>query len=404
MIRIHKNNSNYNNNDLNFGSNQLKDQLVNYIYKTIELSRFNYAQLEFESELCRLVSQKYFVSVNFSGSNCLLVFTKIKGSYHSFLVERSTLSYNPQKVRMQNVKITNVKVKLNVDIYDGTIFDGTFIQNKKIFVITDVFTFKGQDQTKSKIDSKLLNVMTYLKSNYDDSSAEDDLILTVNKLYPISETNVVHDKVIPKEKNFVIRSICFYPEISGTKLIFQFSNQTKSTISDDMRGGYNREGSYREVGNTQGIDKEVMREKKIDLQHQINLQVSNPHKPKKIKKIAYVPKKNKKDTDYIFEMVKTDTSDVYILNVRKPVKEGPDDKVLVKRKKIGIAYIPNSDRTKWCKQLMKENEYGNPFVHCKFHKGVQKWEPILLSKVQKASLFEEFDVKDVDDESIECDD
>ena len=191
--------------DNNFGIDQLKQQLINHIYNSIDLSNFKYKLLEVESELSQLIERKYFVSANFSGSNCLLVFSKVRDKYHSFLVDRKTLSYNSQKVNLNEVKIINVNLKLDLDVYQGTIFDGILIQGKseKTYVITDVYTFKGKDLTKSQLDSKLLTVITYLKSNYDQADKTNDLTVTVNKLFKIDET----EHVVNKGNIFLSRSV-----------------------------------------------------------------------------------------------------------------------------------------------------------------------------------------------------
>ena len=216
--------------DNSSGVDQLKQQLINHIYNSVDLSRFKYELLEVESQLSQLIERKYFVSANFYGSNCLLVFTKIKDKYHSFLVDRSTLSYNPQKVNINNVKTTNVKIKLDLEIYTGSIFDGILVTNKneKTFIITDIYTFKGHDYSKSQLDSKLLTIITYLKSNYNQNDKDNDLILTVNRLFSIDETEKLVENYIPKIKGFNARGLCFYPEGSGTKLIFLFGNEKKN--------------------------------------------------------------------------------------------------------------------------------------------------------------------------------
>ena len=125
MYRINQNNIDSNN---KFdGANQLKQQLVNYIYNAIDISRFKYELLQYETELHQLLEKKYFLSVNFSGSNCLLIFPKIKNMNHSCLIDRKTLSYNQQKVNINNVTTYPVNLKLDREIYEGTIFDGIFI-------------------------------------------------------------------------------------------------------------------------------------------------------------------------------------------------------------------------------------------------------------------------------------
>ena len=166
---------------------QFKQQLINWVFSTVNISTFKYEVIQFHSELPQLLKQKYYVSANFSGTNCLLIFNKFKDKYYSYLIDRKTLSYNIDKVDIHNVKTTNIKVKLDVSIYDGTIFDGIFVitKNEKLFIITDVYYFKGQDYTKTHIDTKLLTIYTYLESNYDTNDKDNNLVLSVNKLFKL---------------------------------------------------------------------------------------------------------------------------------------------------------------------------------------------------------------------------
>lgn len=413
--------SNENNNS---GADQTKQQLVNFIYRHVNLSQFKYDSLEVESELPQLISKTYYVSANFSGSNCLLVFAKVKDRFHTFLIDRKTLSYNPQKVNIKNVKITNVNIKINdVEIYQGTIFDGTFVQNKndKTFIITDVYTFKGQDFTKSQLDSKLLTVLTYLKSNYNGGDKNSDLVLTVNKVYELDKIEHLTDAVIPKIKNFLVRGICFYPEISGTKLIFRFGNEAmkndeinistfqtsnKNEYSNNNRNDYqnNNSNNYSNNGNNyngngnNNYKKQSNNYNKEDsgsdsnnnLNANSEQQIPKAPEIRKITKTVYIPKAGKKDESYVFEMKKTDSADVYKLNVVESVMK--DTKTYMKRKQICLAYIPNMNRSKWCKEIMESSD-GNVLVNCKYYADKYKWEPVLISASKRPSFIDDFESK-----------
>lgn len=428
MYRIQQNSEANCLNNNSSGVDQSKQQLINFIYDRCNLFNFKYDSLEVESELPQLISKTYYVSANFSGSSCLLVFAKIKDRYHQFLVDRKTLSYNIKKVDIKNVKITPIKVNLDVDIYQGTIFDGTFVQTKndKTFIITDVYLFKGQDLTKSHLDSKLLTVRTYLESNYKEDKS-NDIIITVNMLFPLDQTRHLIDKVIPKIKNFLIRGICFYPEISGTKLLYKFGNEnTNSRHNNGYNNGYNNyqsnqtnqtnqnyqtnsnvnfslfqnkrhnpndSGSGSESGSPTMSPKTVQQNSSPNMQSntQQNVQTTVVPKAPEIKKITktfYVPKNNKEDETYIFEMKKTDSVDVYTLNAVEEVMK--DSKTYLKRKQICLAYVPNMVRSKWCKETMEQSD-GNVLVNCKYWPEKHKWEPFLISTSKRPSYVDEFD-------------
>lgn len=408
MYRIQENSGNNGNNgNGSFGADQAKQQLVNFIYKHVDLSRFRYDSLEVESELPQLISKQYFVSANFSGSNCLLVFAKIKDRFHTFLVDRKTLSYSLQKVRIQNVKITNVNIKIkNSNIYNGTIFDGTYVQgkNEKTFIITDAYTFEGQDLSKSQLDSKLLTILTYLQSNYvpDKSS---DLSITVNKIYELEKTEHLINNVVPKIRNFLVRGICFYPEISGTKLLFRFDNDTVKQEGDQQyqkptQNNYNSSNYNNSNGSQKFRQKEEStgstgsgsdsNSPNVKQKPQV---ISKAPEIKKVIKTFYIPKAGKSEESYVFEMKKTESIDVYKLNALETVIK--DSKTLLKRKQIGLAYVPNANRSKWCKETVGDTEAG-VFVHCKYYPDKFKWEPILIANSKKPSFIDDFDTKVMD--------
>jgi hypothetical protein len=401
---------NHQNNDKN---DILKQQCINHIYNSIDISKFKYLPLEFETELPRLLEKKYFVSANFSGSNCLLVFIKIKDKYYQFLIDRKTLSYNSNKINLSQVKITPVNIKLDINIYKerGTIFDGIFItdKNSKTFVITDVYMFRGQDESLTQMDHKLSSVMAYLSSNYNMNDKENTITLTVNKLFEMNQTDDLIKKTIPKIKDFVIKGICFYPEKSGTKLIFMFDNDKRVTNvrNFDQRSNDNqqqkkqyrdsyqnqKENSYQ---NQKGDSSSEMDDKHkspssftcspmptstIDLSKlQVDGKIVVPV-IKKIERDVYVPKHSIPDIEYVFEMQKTDTIDVYNLNIVEIVIND-EGKKLYKRIKIGLALVPGMERSIWCQELF-EMQTGNILVNCKFHEDKQKWEPIKIAEDAK---------------------
>jgi hypothetical protein len=381
--------------------------------------------LEFKNDLQKLVEKKYFVSPNFSGSNCLLVFTKIKDKYYQFLIDRKTLSYNSKKINYSFVKLIHVNVKLDINIYKdrGTIFDGVLIQNngKQIFIITDTYMFKGQDLSDSFIDTKLTSVSTYFKTVYNHNDKNNDIKILVNELFEIHETDKLINKIIPDTKDFLIKGICFYPEQSSTKLIYMFDNKAKTSQPQiqqkNTNDNYNRQNNtvhpnfnnQRQNSSDNHNNREKKYNKHDDTQNssesrekQYNCQDNNAEQNKnvkldsqiiissvkKIEKSTYLPKTGKTDLDYIFEMKKTDMIDVYNLNIVEPtIKEG---KTLLKRVKIGLAYVSGLERSKWCQRVIEENN-GSVLVNCKFHDEKQKWEPISVAdEAKKPSLSTEF--------------
>jgi len=298
-------------------------QIINYIFDKIVLSKFKYEIIQYDYELPQLLKQHYVITANFYGINCLLVFTKIKNTFISILIDRRTLSFSFEKININCIKYFQIHVNLDDSIFKGTIFDGIFNKTKNLFIITDVYQFKGQSMVESQLNYKLLSVINYLQSNYDSNDIENNINLTVNVTYELSEIEKIVNKIIPKITDNSVHGICFYPQISGTKLIFLFNNTD------------------------------------------ISMSTQSPICNKKKEIDKFIPKHN---IDYIFELKKTNDPDVYFLNLVKS-----ENKIL-KRVFIDIGYIPTIEKSIWCKKML--NNKNSILVKCKYHKNKNKYEPI----------------------------
>lgn len=354
MLRIAKSE-----NERNSNFNQ---QLINWIYSTVDLSKFKYEIIQFDNELPRLIKQKHYVSANFFGSSTLLVFTKIKDRYYTYTVERKTLSYTQNKIDYDKVKIdTRIKLRLDPSVYMGTIFDGTIVKQRNgetNFIITDVYYFAGQDFTQTSIDNKMFTLKKYLESNYNSNDKMNNIVLILNRLYEMKEVDHVVKSVIPSIKDFQIKGLCFYPEISGTKFIFLFGNETKEGLpprAEPLK-----------------ID-----HKMPHVQHKSSPTNENSD-DKKMVKYKYINKTNK-DIYATLEMKSTETVDVYnLFAVEKIERNG---KKVLKRVKMGIAFVPSIEKSSWCKNIIEKSVDNSVLVTCKFDNDKGKWEPIEVEKI-----------------------
>ena len=349
-------NQNHNDKLHNYDLNE-KKLLIDYIYSNINISKFKYKLLENSSDLANFQeSQKFYISANFSGSNYLLVFCKIKNKSYSFMIDRKTLSFNSEQIKYEGVNIIPVNIKLENSIYDGTIIDGIYIKHdkkkEKFFVITDLYMFRGVTTEKDKINMKLLNIETYL--DYNMKSCQN-LILTINKLYELENIDKLVNNDIKKTHDFHVRGLSFYPEISGTKLIYVFNDDKDKKV----------------LNKNNNNDSEVyLKEKKIVNTNNVTNQES------KKTKIKYSIKSEFKNEEIIFvlELKKTEISDVYKLFAVEEVKK--EDKKILKNKKMGIAYIPTKDISLKCKDIFNKNINGRALFKCKFDDNKNKWIPL----------------------------
>jgi hypothetical protein len=349
---------NHNDNSHNYDLNE-KKLLIDYIYSNINISKFKYKLLENYSDLANFQeSQKFYVSANFSGSNCLLVFCKLKGKFYSFMVDRKTLSFNSEQIKYESVNIIPVNIKLENSIYNGTIIDGIFIKHdkkkEKFFVITDLYMFRGVTTEKDKINMKLSNIETYL--DYNMKSCQN-LILTINKLYELENIDKLVNDDIKKTHDFHVRGLSFYPETSATKLIYVFNEDKDKKVLNKNNGSESSSRENREI---------------ILPSTNNNNQVSENKKTK----IKYSIKSEFKNQEIIFvlELKKTEISDVYKLFAVEEFEK--EDKKILRTKKMGIAYVPTRDISLKCKEIFNKNVNGRALFACKFDDNKNKWIPL----------------------------
>ena len=370
------NNNNYNNKNESFNYYDLSEKklLIDYIYSKIDISKFKYKLLENYSDLASFQDSKFYVSANFSGSNCLLVFCKLKNKNYSFLVDRKTLSFNSEQIKYENVNLTPVNIKLDNSIYNGTIIDGIFIKHdkkrEKFYVITDLYFFRGVSTEKDKINMKLSNIETYLDYNMESCK---NLILTINKVYELSSIDKLVNEDIKKTHDFHVRGLSFYPEISGTKLIYVFNDDKDKKVLNKTHDI--KESNKDMIAPTKNLaNSEVIESKKTVMKY-----------------IAKSEYKNK-EISFIIELRKTEISDVYKIFVVEEVEK--EDKIILKSKKMGIAYIPTKDCSLKCKEVFSKGVNNRALFKCTFDTLKNKWIPIEeVKNVKIPSTIDEIEKK-----------
>lgn len=353
---------------------KLTKQLVGRIYAETDLSKFRYDMLNYEGDLQKILKNKYFVSTNFCGTNCLLVFTKVLDKFYSFTVDRQTLSYNFSKVDFSKVKLNLVSIGLDDLIYNGTIFEGILVKRHNmddVYIISDVYKFCGRDVTKDKLNFKLLSVVEYLRNNYDKDIDTNNLELEVNKLFELNNFDHFIDDILPKIKHRKYRGICFYPEISETKLIFNMIDFK----SNNNIGNNNNYKQIQRVNNKEEEDK--FETNKVNQNQKENKLESKQYKDDD-KKIKYI---NETDDDIfvVLDVKQTDNPDVYKLYCVE--KEIQDKKTVLKKVSCGIAHIRGINMSHMLKKLFENKK--SLLMKCKFNNDNSKWEPIEQEKTQK---------------------
>lgn len=349
--------------------NPVKEQLIDYVYKSVNLSKYKYKLIEYETDLPLLKEKKFFVSPNYNGIQGLLIFKKIKDKYYSLIMDRRTLKYNREEVDIDSVKLIPISARLDETIYNGTIIDGVLLYNHmngiKNFVINDIYIFRGKDLSNDKINDKMININTYLEQFMKQDDKMNNILFIVNKLYNLYELKQLAHMYIPSSKyNTCVKGLSFFPEISGYKLIYLYNNCAQG-----------------EATANQTEPEAIIKEKPSHTQLVI--------KPtQKLLKGAGMA---------VLRMKKTGIVDVYHLYGAKKVVQ--DGRSLLKFKKLGLAYLPTTETSQFCMKLFEDrDEDDSILVECKYVPDKNKWIPIKLAQnFKRPDYFEHLNLnKDVD--------
>lgn len=93
---------------------EVKRELIKYIYSTVDISKFSYVLLKNKKRFNCFFSNMYYVSPNYYGKNCLLVFTKLKSKYYSFLIDvkqykrQLKLSDSNNSINIDNINVDDI--------------------------------------------------------------------------------------------------------------------------------------------------------------------------------------------------------------------------------------------------------------------------------------------------------
>lgn len=361
---------NYKNN-FQSGNRDIKQELIKYIYSTIDISQFKYDLLKYQHQMNKFISEKYYVAPNYSGKDCFLVFTKLKSKYYSFLVDKKQLCYTFDKIKIDNIYIHHCNANVDISIYGGTIFDGIYIRKGNVheFIITDVYHYKGTDYSAVNLKHKLFEIKIYLENignqmrcGMDRISTKTYLELKVNKINEIINIREFIKKELNKiSESYHIRGLSFYPEISGNKMIYMFNscnNPNSGGISPLAKGNHLAKGDHLAKGNHLAKG-------------------DHPKVDNKLIRKTYVAKTD--DPVYaILEMKETSMVDNYKLFAVEQINI--DGNVRLKKCQMDIAYIPCIRKSVWCRDIINNSKKGSVFVKCIWREEKKKWEPLELEK------------------------
>ena len=352
--------------------NQIKIHLLDFLYNKIEVNEHKYTIIKNIGDVYDLKSKKYYVSGNSCGINSFIIFMKKDNNYYSYLIDRRSISYNRQSLKKSSVRISEIKLAVDLKMYDGTIMDGIIIDNdnnivsskntvnsnKLTFMISDVFMINGKSIINMDYKQKMFFVSTILNKTIETTNKTNNIDIICSRPYELNQMKSMFLELSNNIKNHNIKGITYYPQYSGTKLIYIFDKQDEKYKNSLLNGEHiNNEINICDE-NENNIDDNL--DKKI------------------IYKFELTDLECIDDINLNLEMIKTTISDVYKLYAIFNF----NNKFI--KKKIGVAYIPTYILSLKCKILFCNKD--SIIMNCKFNSYKNKWIPIDEASVQKIDI------------------
>jgi len=409
--RIHNNHNNHNNYNNNYNNTNnhkknpsnnhhinneeynIKSHLLDYLYNKVEVGEQKYTIIKNIGDIYDLKSKKYYISANSCGINAMIMFLKKDGEYLSYLIDRRSISYNRHSLNKSGVRITEIKLAVDLKLYDGTILDGIIIDsdsnmisnsetntNKMNFMITDVFVLGGKSLITIDYKKKMYICGLMFEKIINNTDKTNNIEINISRPYEMNEIKELFANDINNGiKKLNIKGITFYPQYSGTKLIYIFDKQDEMYKQELMEG----KGNINLINDTELV--------------QDNFEYSDK---KRLFKFELVDSEYLDDIVLNLQMVKTQTQDVYKLyGIFKGIQ---DNKQIFIKKNIGFAYIPTYILSIKCKLYFMNRE--SIIMSCKFNTQKNKWIPIDESDIQKIDILSDDKRLKITEQEIEIED
>jgi hypothetical protein len=358
-INKHNNPINQLENDITINNN-IKTAILDYLYNKIEVSDHKYIIIKNISDVYQLKNTKHYMAANTCGINSLLIFIKKDDNYYSYLIDRRSISYNRQSLNISKVRFIEIKLPVSIKIYDGTILDGILIDSmnsKMEFMITDAFMLNGKSLITMDYKTKIYMIEETIKSFSHEKNSYSNINIYISRPFEINQFNTLFSEYISKNTTkYNIKGITFYPNVSGTKLIYIFDKGDDKLRNELCNNTYKHDiNKHEDIKSTD---------------NNTNLKI--------VYKYELVNIEDNKLVECNLEMHKTDIPDVF-----KLFGIFFSNNVYIK-KRIGIAYIPSYKLSLMCKShFMNRNVI---IFTCKLDVNKNKWIPIDEASVQKIDI------------------
>jgi hypothetical protein len=242
-------------------------------------------------------------------------------------------------------------------------------------MITDAFMLNGKSLITMDYKTKMYMMEELVKSFLPENGGCSDGINNVNvyvsRPFEINQFNSLFSEYITSNiTKYNIKGITFYPNISGTKLIYIFDKGDDKLRNDLCTNTYKHDTNKHDTNKHDTNKHDTNKHEDIKSTDNSNLKI--------VYKYELVNFEDNKLVECNLEMHKTDIPDVF-----KLFGIFLDKGVYIKRR-IGIAYIPSYKLSLKCKShFMNKNVI---IFTCKLDVNKNKWIPVDEASVQKIDI------------------
>ena len=221
----------YGNSEATFINDNIKQQIIDYLYLKLDLSKFRYIILSTENKLKFLQDNEHYVSPNFKGYNYLLIMITINNIQYSIAIDRKKLSYHKSQLDMTTIQLILLDIKCSDCLFKGTIFDGKIIHNNKkyIFLIQDCYYLIGEKVIEIEMNQKMIKLDSIMTTYFNNNSYCSNFEFKLNKLYKYEHLETLINSLPTLSIN--ASGLIFYPKFSGINILHLEKKTEKININ-----------------------------------------------------------------------------------------------------------------------------------------------------------------------------
>lgn len=219
------------NNKILFGNNVgykinnylFKKKIITYLENNVDKFKLNNNVVCIEQDLLEIKNNDYITLANIVGDDYIFIATKLNEIFYVVLIEKKTLK-NFENINYNDLNIISIRVRLKVDVYSGTIFDGRVVNlgGCSGFIINKVFKINGKDINSMSEGYKLAD--HFVKESYIVDSNMNCILFKLNRMYELNEIDKLINEKIENSK-FKFSSLDFVSSDLSKTFRYYYNNQ-----------------------------------------------------------------------------------------------------------------------------------------------------------------------------------